>query len=137
MCDCSLWQRTAPSLDLQEVQDLGEREATQDPKEIRVLLGTHFIVWSLSDKQTECFVCLQVIRDSQGYQDYQGRTLFKFHTECRRGMQVSHVSSKSFVSLQHHKCTAQIFPFLQLQEIKRVEVQSIAVAPAAAKGQTC
>lgn len=38
MCDCSLWQLTAPSLDLQEVQDLGGREATQDPKETRVLL---------------------------------------------------------------------------------------------------
>lgn len=142
MCDFSLWQLTAPSLDLQEVQALGGREATQDPKEIRVLLKEHTSYSGTSTtSRLSVLCCLQVIRDSQGYQDYQGRTLFKFHTECRRGMQVSHVSSNSFVNLQHlkSKCTAQLFPpFHQLQELKRVDVQrSIAVTPAVAKGQSC
>lgn len=86
ICDCAPLQLTAPSQDLQEVQDPGEREGTQDPKEIKVLVNK--VLQIFQDKQTECFICLQVIRDSQGCQDYQGRTLFKFLTECRRGTQV-------------------------------------------------
>lgn len=85
---CALLQLTAPSQDLLEVQDPGEREGTQDPKEIKVLVKKQ-ILQIFEDKQTECFTCLQVIRDSQGYQDYQGRTLFKFLTGCRGGTQVS------------------------------------------------
>lgn len=38
ICVCSLLQLTAPSQDLLEVQGPGEREGTQDPKEIKVLV---------------------------------------------------------------------------------------------------
>lgn len=38
MCVCALLQLMAPSQDLLEVQDPGEREGTQDPKEIKVLV---------------------------------------------------------------------------------------------------
>lgn len=34
------------------------------------------------------FWCWQVKQDAQVYQDYQGRTLFKFRTMCKSGMQV-------------------------------------------------
>lgn len=57
MCDCSLWQLTAPSLDLQEVQDLGEREATQDPKEIRVLLEEQTSYSGTSKTSTLSVLC--------------------------------------------------------------------------------
>lgn len=53
----------APSPARQEALDQGVTEGTQDPEERRVIL------------------------DAQVYQDYQGPTLSKFHTECRRGMQ--------------------------------------------------
>lgn len=38
ICVCALLQLTAPSQDLLEVQDPEEREGTQDPKEIKVLV---------------------------------------------------------------------------------------------------
>lgn len=79
------------------------------------------------------------MQDAQVYQDYQEHTRFKFHTECRRGIQVSRRVVKP-----HRKCpvlhtcniTSSCFSH-QLQAIKwSVVIRSIAVKPPVAKGLT-
>lgn len=139
MCDYSLWQLTAPSLDLQEVQDLGGTEATQDPKEIRVLL-----IEQTSYSGTSKTSRLSVLCASR-WSGTARVTRVTRVVHCSNPTQSAEEGCGSVTVPETALETSRIVnvhlsfsPFHQLQELKRVEGQrSIAVAPAVPKGQTC
>lgn len=91
-----LLQRTAPSPDLQGALDQRVTEGTRDPEEKRVHVHradeTQRIFFDvIKNIKTEIFLCscLQVTPGTQVWRDYPGPTLSKFHTGCRKGMQVT------------------------------------------------
>lgn len=112
----------APSRDPQEALDQRETEGIQGPEEkgvhanraLEMLRIFQMFGQSFEEQQSKSFICLQVIQDAQVCQDYQGHTLFKFHTKCRRGKQVGHhvvkIHEKFPVSQPHNSSLHHFSP---------------------------